>query len=74
VLEVIMNPTDVETFSEKGKWTQEAVAALEAKAREQILSNATAQGVLRRADEKARNLVEQLFLNAGFRKVTVMNF
>jgi hypothetical protein len=66
-----MNPSDVETFSERGQWNQDAVVALEAKARVKILRNAMAQGVLRRADAKALDLVEQLFLNAGFKKVVI---
>jgi hypothetical protein len=72
VLEVEMNPSDVETFVEKGQWNHNAVAALTAKAREQMLQNAAAQGILRRADEKAKNLVEQLMLNAGYKKVVVI--
>ena len=73
LLEVIVNPTDVETFSEKGTWNSEAFAALKQKAAAQIIRNATAQGVLHRADEKARNLVIQLMLNAGYKKVTVIS-
>lgn len=69
VLEVIVNPTDVETFSEEGTWNQQAVTALKAKAQYRITKNALNQGVLRRSDEKARNLVEQLMVNAGYKKV-----
>lgn len=71
VLAVIVNPTDVETFSEEGQWSQQAIAALKAKAQYRITKNALNQGVLRRSDEKARNLVEQLMVNAGYRKVEV---
>jgi hypothetical protein len=72
LLDVIVNPTDVETFLERGTWNSEAFAALKQKAAAQIIRNATAQGVLLRADEKARNLVIQLMLNAGYKKVTVI--
>jgi hypothetical protein len=72
LLEVIVNPTDVETFVERGTWNSEAFAVLKQKAAAQIIRNATAQGVLHRADEKARNLVMQLMLNAGYKKVTVI--
>lgn len=71
VLEVIVNPTDVETFSEEGTWNQQAVTALKAKAQYRITKNALNQGVLRRSNEKARNLVEQLVVNAGYKKVVV---
>lgn len=71
VLEVIVNPTDIETFSEEGKWTQAAVTALTTKARTKILHNAYNQGVLFRANEKARSLVEQLMINAGYKKVVI---
>lgn len=71
ILEVIVNPTDVETFSEEGTWNQKAVTALKEKAQYRITKNALNQGVLRRSDEKARNLVEQLMVNAGYKKVAV---
>lgn len=71
VLEVIVNPSDVETFAESGTWNQGAVTALKAKAQYRITKNALNQGVLRRSDEKARNLVEQLLMNAGYKKVVV---
>lgn len=71
ILEAIVNPTDVETFSERGTWNGNAVAALKQKAIAQMLRNAAAQGVLQRANEKARNLVQQLMLNAGYKKVSV---
>lgn len=71
ILEVIVNPTDVETFSEEGNWNQQAVTALKEKAQFRITKNALNQGVLRRSDEKARNLVEQLMENAGYKKVVV---
>ncbi|RPD50766.1 DUF4230 domain-containing protein [Paracnuella aquatica] len=72
VLEVEVNPSGIETFSEKGEWSQRAVAALTAKARDQMLRNAAAQGVLRRADEKGKQLVEQLLLYAGYKNVVVI--
>lgn len=71
VLEVIVNPMDVVTFSEEGNWNQQAVTALKAKAQYRITQHALNQGVLRRSDEKARNLVEQLMVNAGYKKVVV---
>lgn len=71
VLEVEMNPSDVETFAERGVWNQQAVAALTGKAKRQMLRNAASQGVLQRADAKAKDLVEQLMQNAGFKKVTI---
>lgn len=71
ILEVEMNPSGVETFAEKGQWSQQAVVALAAKAKEQMLRNAASQGVLHRADEKAKEVVEQLMRNAGFNKVII---
>lgn len=71
VLQVIINPTDVEIFDEAGEWNQAALIALKGKAGYRITRNALAQGVLRRSDEKARSLVEQLMVNAGYKKVVV---
>src|SRR6478672_284964 len=71
VLDVITNPSDVETFIEEGKWEQSAATALQMKARNQLVKQALAQGVLPQADSKARSLVYELLKNLRYKAVIV---
>lgn len=71
ILEVIVNPSDVETFIEKGEWSPEAVTILKKNAQIKMVRNALEQNVLPKAEEKAITLVADLLRNSGFKKVTV---
>jgi hypothetical protein len=71
VFEVITNPSDVETFIEKGDWDAAAATTLKIRARNQLVLQAIAQGALRQADAKARQLVYTFFMNAGYKYVVV---
>jgi Protein of unknown function (DUF4230) len=71
VLDVITNPSDVETFIETGTWTEVASVALQNKARNQLVQQALAQGALQQADAKARSLVYELLKNMDYKAVFV---
>lgn len=71
VLDVITNPSDVETFIEKGEWNEAAATILKVRARNQMVQQAIAQGALQQADARARQLVYELFKAAGYKNVTV---
>lgn len=71
VLDVIINPSDVETFIERGEWNEGAATALKIQARNQMTQQALAQGALQQADSRARQLVYELFKNAGYKTVLV---
>lgn len=71
VFDVITNPSDVETFIEKGEWTEAAATTLKRRARNRMVQQAIAQGALQQADAKARQLVYELFKNAGYKNVAV---
>lgn len=71
VLDVITNPSDVETFVEKGTWDVGAATALKRKAQVRLVQQALAQGALQQADAKARQLVYELLKNAGYKTVIV---
>lgn len=71
VFDVITNPSDVETFIEKGTWDIRAATALQQKARKLILDQSLNRGILTQADAKARQVVYELFKNTGYKHVTV---
>jgi len=71
VLEIITNPSDVETFIEKGTWDETAATALKVKARNKMVQQAIAQGALQQADAKARQLVYGFLKNSGYKYITV---
>lgn len=71
VLDVISNPSDVETFIEEGAWDERAATNLKIKARNKLVQQALAQGALQQADSKARSLVYGLLKNTGYKWITV---
>jgi hypothetical protein len=71
VLEVIINPSDVEMFIEKGEWNEAAATALKIQARTKLVQQALAQGALQQADTRARELVYGLFKNMNYKSVII---
>ena len=71
ILETIMNPSDFETFDEKGNWNEDAVTALKIKIRNEMNLHAIQQNVLQKADARCKNIIETFLRNAGFKKVTI---
>lgn len=71
VLDVIVNPSDVDVFIEDGAWSGEAIAALKNDLRRQAAQKVTQRGLLQQAQIKATSLFTRFFEGAGFRKVTI---
>lgn len=71
VLDIITNPSDVETFMERGTWNEAAATTLKIKARNKLVQQALTQGILQQADGKARNIVYGFLKNLGYKTVTV---
>lgn len=71
VLDAVMNPSDFETFVETGTWSNEEVIALKAKARQQMIDKAIAGNIFTTANNKAKAVIEQFFLAAGYEVVLV---
>jgi hypothetical protein len=69
ILDAILNPSDFETFVEKGNWTNEEVILVKAKARRKMMEHALRQNVLPKADEKARVIMEKFLRNMGYKQV-----
>ncbi len=72
VKDVIINPSAIETFYEKGKWSNKEITPLKLSARNKLLQEANKSRLLEKADSKARLVMENFFLSAGFRKAVVV--
>jgi Protein of unknown function (DUF4230) len=71
ILQTIMNPSNFETFDEKGNWNEDAVTALKIKIRNEMNRHAVQQNVLQKADARCKNIIETFLRNAGFKKVEI---
>jgi len=72
ILDAIMNPSDIETFSEVGEWSSDAITKVKVKARNMMTARALKQGILQKADARSKMLMENFLRSAGFAKVNVM--
>lgn len=71
VFDIIMNPSDYEIFVEEGKWTHDEITAMQVGARDSILSNALASGLLEKANTVGEKRIENMFKTFGFETVKV---
>ncbi len=69
IIDVIMNPGDVETFEERGVWSTRAVTAVKAKAREKMIQHAHDRNILDKAGTKTKTVMEDFLHAAGFKVV-----
>lgn len=71
ILDAIINPQDFEIFEERGVWNDEAVRAVKVKARKKMIDRALQQGILQKADAKAKLVIENFLLSTKYKKVNV---
>jgi hypothetical protein len=71
LLDVIINPSDFETFSEKGIWESEEVNFVKESARSVMQTRAIRQGILQKANLQAVIIMRNFLLAAGFKKISV---
>ena len=71
VLDVIINPSDVSVFIEKGEWNNEAVISLTNKIQTVATADAQSRGLLLQSENKARQLLTDFFTAAGYKKVII---
>ena len=71
ILETVLNPSDFETFIEKGSWSETAVTALKVKIRNEMIDRALKQNILRQADVRSKNIMETFLKNTGFKKAGI---
>lgn len=71
ILDAIINPSGIETFSEMGSWTDKEITAVKIKARTKMINRALQQNILTKANERSKMLMENFLRGTGFKKVTV---
>ena len=71
ILETILNPSDFETFIEKGKWNEAAVVALKVKIRNELNDRAKKENILHQSDDRTKMIIESFLKNSGFKKVEI---
>jgi hypothetical protein len=71
VLDVIVNPSDVEVFLEEGAWDNTAVTNLKNKIRYLVVSDAMSRGLLSQSERKAVDILTNFFKAAGYNKVVI---
>ena len=71
ILQVIANPSDFETFNEKGNWSDNDVTAVKIKLRDKIIAAAIQQNILQKSAAIANVMMENFLRSVGFKKVTV---
>jgi len=69
ILDVIVNPGDVETFEERGTWSNKAVTAVKEKARAKMIQHAYDRNILDKAGTKTKTVMEDFLHAAGFKVV-----
>lgn len=71
VLDAIINPSDVTIFIEKGEWNNEAVVRLKNKIQYIAIADAESRGLLSQSEAKAKEILTQFFIAAGYKKVVI---
>jgi len=71
VLDVIINPSDVEVFIEEGTWDNTAVTNLKNKIRYLAVADAMSRGLLAQSEKKAIDVLTNFFKTAGYNKVVI---
>lgn len=71
VLQVIINPSDIEIFDQNGTWTDTEVQQIKNRLKDKLLQDALQQNFLQKAGENARAVMSNFLLSCGFKKVHV---
>ena len=71
IFEAIVNPSDFETFVEKGNWTSKEVMLVKIKARRKLEARALQQNILAKADIKAKAILQNFLGTMGYKKVLI---
>ena len=72
ILQVIINPSDFETFEETGTWADEEVIQVKARLRNKLIAKALEQNILQKATDKAVLVIGQFLRATGYKKVTII--
>lgn len=71
ILDIITNPSDIRTFSEKGKWSHERVTITKNAARAKLLELVMEDNMLATAEENGKRQLSAIFSSFGFKHVNI---
>lgn len=71
ILDVIVNPSDVSTFSETGDWQPDEITQVKSRIKNKLVQRALAQDVLNKANTQGVAIMENFLRTVGYKKVTV---
>ena len=71
VLDIITNPSDIRTFSEKGTWSHERVTITKNAARAKLLELVMEENLLATAEINGKRQLEAIFSSFGFKHVNI---
>jgi hypothetical protein len=71
IIDAILNPSDFETFAEKGNWTENEVTLVKDQARRKIIQRAIDRNIIEKADAKSRALIEKFVRDLGHKNVVI---
>jgi hypothetical protein len=69
ILDAILNPSDFETFVERGEWPNEEVVLVKAQARRKMIEHALQQNIIPKADAKSKATMENFLHNLGYKQI-----
>ncbi|MFN5477641.1 MAG: DUF4230 domain-containing protein [Sphingobacteriales bacterium] len=72
IFDVITNPSDFTTFAESGEWTPEAVTLVKQKARNKVLQRALENGILEKANQRSKVVMENFLRSLGYSRIQIM--
>lgn len=71
ILDIITNPSDIRTFSEKGTWSHERVTITKNSARAKLLELVMEENLLATAEENGKRQLSSIFSSFGFKHVNI---
>jgi hypothetical protein len=72
ILDIITNPSDIRTFSEKGTWSHERVTITKNAARAKLLELVMEENLLTVAEENGKRQLAAIFSSFGFKHVNMV--
>lgn len=73
IFDVIINPSDFETYVEEGKWSHDEFVTIQSRAKDLIKQNAIEYGILETAERHGKEKLTALFKGFGFSGVVIQD-
>lgn len=71
ILDVIVNPSDYEVYTEEGEWSHEEIVKVQEKTAERIRQDALNDGIIEKANRYGTDKLKSIFKPMGFKNVVI---